>query len=111
MNSVISHHAHIYDLIRPSFSTLVELEIYPGSVKFDLLPLRPVSRTLRKFAYKVDGFDPDVLDTIPDVFPHLTTLKLVVWNSTQFQWMVRIQHTFFFFVVDLETDVFVIGFL
>jgi hypothetical protein len=68
----------MYDLIRPSFSTLVELEIDPGSVTFDLLPLRPVGRTLRKFVYKVDGFDPDILDIIPDVFPHLTTLHLML---------------------------------
>ena len=96
MDLAISHYAHVYDLIRPSFSTLVELEIYPDSVQFgsmaiDLLPLRPAGGTLRKFVYKA-GFDPEMLDTIPDVFPHLTTLELTVRNTTQdFQWKVCIQ--------------------
>jgi len=88
---VISYHAHVYDFIQPSFSTLVELQIYPDSVMFDLLPLKPVGRTLRKFVYSMNGFDPDILDTIPDVFPHLTTLGLVVRNITQdSRWKVRI---------------------
>ena len=81
----------MYDLIRPSFSTLVELEIYPHSGKLDLLPLKPVGRTLRKFVYKVDAFDSDILDTIPDLFPHVTTLQLIVRNTTQdSQWKVCI---------------------
>ena len=92
----VSNNAHVYDLIRPSFSTLVELEIYPGSVVVDLLPLRPVGSTLRKFVYGGNGFDPDILDTISDVFPHLTTLELTVWNrSRDFRWKVRNQLAFF----------------
>ena len=109
MNFDISHYAHIYDIIRPSFSTLVELEIYPGPVVLDpvildLLPLRPVGRTLRKFVYRVDGFDPDILDTIPDVFPHLTTLELMVRSSIpEFRWKVRIQVSLFFvFLSDIR---------
>jgi hypothetical protein len=92
LDLAISHHANIYDLIRPSFSTLVELEIYPGSITFDLLPLRPLGETLRGFSYKVEGFDPNILDTIPDLFPHLTELLLMVQNTTQdVQWKVWIQ--------------------
>ena len=105
---VISHHSHIYDLIRPSFSTLVELEIYPGPVVLDpvildLLPLRPVGRTLRKFVYRLDGFDPDILDTIPDVFPHLTTLELMVRSSPpELQWKVCIQVFVCVFISDIR---------
>jgi hypothetical protein len=57
----------------------------------DLLPLRPVGKTLRLFVYKMDGFDLDTLDTISDVFPHLTTLGLIIHRTTQdFQWKVCI---------------------
>jgi hypothetical protein len=94
IGSAISYHAQLCDFIRPSFSTLIELEIYSecDSVMFDLLPLRPVGRTLRKFAYRVDSFSPDILDTIPDIFPHLTTLHLMFRNRTEdFRWRVCLQ--------------------
>ena len=84
----------LYDLILPSFSTLVELRIrFPeasASCTFDLLPLKPVGKTLQKFFYKAHVFDPGLLDTIPAVFPHLTTLELMFWETPKGPWKVRV---------------------
>ena len=91
----------MYDLIRPSFSTLVQLELYPISKPFDLRPLIPVGQTLREFIYKVDEFDPNVLDVIPEVFPHLTGLILVIQKSTEeSRW--KVFNSFFFLVGNLK---------
>jgi len=51
----------------------------------------------------VDGFDPDILDTIPDVFPHLTTLGLIVQGDSHqyFRWKVSIQ---LFFLCALQDE-------
>jgi hypothetical protein len=92
-----SDHASLYDLIQPSFSTLVELRIRPlfpmdsTSWTFDLRPLKPVGRTLQKFSYKAPILDPDMLNTIPEVFPHLTSLELMFWSSLDLDspWKVR----------------------
>jgi hypothetical protein len=54
----------------------------------DLLPLRPVGGTLRLFTYKMDDFNLDILDTIPDVFPYLTALRLIV-RRTATHWQSR----------------------
>ena len=94
----------MYDLIRSSFSTLVELEIFLifddpfRSVVFDLLPLRPLGRTLQRFVYKVDGFDSGLLDSIPEVFPHLTDLELMVLNVAEdLLWKARITFSLILF--------------
>ena len=85
-----SSHTPLYDLIQPSFSTLVQLEIY--STNFDLVQLRPVGGTLRKFVYQVGTGHPEVLlDVIPDVFPHLTSLAVYVQRNVldlDLQWKV-----------------------
>ena len=96
---LFSYHAHMYDFIRPSFSTLVALDIHPDSDKLDLLLLRPLGGTLREFAYRVNGFDPAVLETIPVVFPHLTGLELVLKKPTgvNVQWEVCILPFLFLF--------------
>ena len=80
------------DFVQPSFSTLVVLEIHSDTFD-DLLPLRPVGGTLRKFNYRgkfvrhisAGSF----LDAIPDVFPHLTTLSFDVTGDTPYvRWKV-----------------------
>ena len=95
---LLSHHTSLYDLILPSFSTLVELRIrFPEasvSRQLNLLPLKPIGGTLQKFFYKAHTFDPNLLDTIPAVFPHLTTLELMFWETPQDAdslWKVRSQ--------------------
>jgi hypothetical protein len=89
----LSPHSSLYELILPSFSTLVELRIrFPetsASHTFDLLPLRPLGATLQKFFYKAHIFDPGLLDMIPGVFPLLTTLELMFWETPQHPWKVR----------------------
>jgi hypothetical protein len=95
---LLRYYFDLYRLIQPSFSTLVELEIFPRFPHyvrhrrpFDLRPLRPVGKTLQKFVYKMLDFDPGALDAIPDVFPHLITLELMVGTSERaFQWKVPI---------------------
>jgi len=71
--------AHLYELIRPSLTTLVELKINPFDV-FDLQLLKPAADTLRTFEYTiVGGADESILDTIPAILPHLTKLS-ITWD-------------------------------
>ncbi|KAG6826819.1 hypothetical protein H0H92_014288 [Tricholoma furcatifolium] len=70
---------HLYHLIRPSLSTLVELRIenYPETGNdLDLRLLRQAGETLRVFDYSMRNHDEGVLDLIPEIFPHLTKLAL-----------------------------------
>ena len=76
--------AHLYELIRPSLTTLVKLAIQ-NSVSvfrgdFDLRLLKPAADTLRTFDYTLQSTaDDSMLDTIPEILPHLTKLS-ITWN-------------------------------
>ncbi|CAA7267844.1 unnamed protein product [Cyclocybe aegerita] len=76
--------AHLYALVRPSLTTLVKLgidnepEIFGGD--FDLQLLKPAGRTLRTFEYTLQSSDETVLDTIPEILPHLTKLS-IQWDN------------------------------
>ena len=102
-----SHIDILYNVVQPSFSTLVELQLraYPSSgdtphsrAASDLLSLRPVGRTLQKFFYRFYYFHSSVLDTIPDVFPNLTWLQLSFRKPYNLDplWKVRNQTISFF---------------
>ena len=75
--------AHLYELIRPSLTTLVKLRIenrlpaFRGA--FDLQLLKPAADTLRTFDYTLQSADDSILDTIPEILPHLTKLS-ITWN-------------------------------
>ncbi|KAJ3494050.1 hypothetical protein NLJ89_g10891 [Agrocybe chaxingu] len=83
-NKLGSSLAHLYELIRPSLTTLVKLRIDNEPEKFggdiDLQFLKPAGRTLRTFEYTLQSSDESVLDTIPEIFPHLTTLS-IRWDN------------------------------
>ncbi|CAA7262518.1 unnamed protein product [Cyclocybe aegerita] len=76
--------AHLYELIRPSLVTLVKLRIDNQPEKFggdfDLQLLKPAGDTLRTFEYTLQSSNESVLDTIPEIFPHLTTLS-IRWDN------------------------------
>ncbi len=76
--------AHLYEFVRPSLTTLVELKIeympeeqYPD---FDLRLLKSAGHTLRVFEYHLQSNDESILHTIPEIFPHLTKLT-IVWEN------------------------------
>ena len=77
--------AHLYEFIRPTLTTLVELRIFnePGSLlpDLDLQLLKPAAHTLRTFEYTLQSNDESVLDTIPVIFPNLTKLS-INWENT-----------------------------
>ena len=69
--------AHLYELIRPSLTTLVELRIeYTPYPNFDLQLLKSTGHTLRVFEYNLQINDEIILHTIPEIFPHLTKLTI-----------------------------------
>ncbi|KAJ3513399.1 hypothetical protein NLJ89_g2961 [Agrocybe chaxingu] len=74
----------LYALIRPSLTTLAKLRIDNSPEKFggdfDLQLLKPAGRTLRTFEYTLQSSDDSILDTIPDIFPHLTKLS-IQWDN------------------------------
>ena len=76
--------AHLYELIRPTLTTLVKLRIYnePGEIcgDFDLQLLKPTADTLRTFEYTLQSADEGILDTIPAILPHLTKLS-IKWDN------------------------------
>ena len=78
-----SAHTHLYELIRPSLETLVDLHLddhlFKLGTDFDLQLLKPAGKTLRSFKYFLASNDEGILDTIPGYFPHLTSLSLR-WN-------------------------------
>ena len=70
--------AHLYELIRPTLTTLVKFRIdFCGN--FDLQLLKPSAVTLRSFEYTLQSADEGILDTIPAILPHLTKLK-ITWG-------------------------------
>jgi hypothetical protein len=75
--------AHLYELIRLTLTTLVELRIdnMPDGLlgDFDLQILKPSGDTLRLFEYTLQSVDESILDTIPTILPHLTKLS-IKWN-------------------------------
>ena len=77
--------AHLYELIRPTLTTLVELKLdtdIPLDV-FDLQLLKPTADTLRSFEYTlVQSDDVSILDTIPSILPHLTKLS-ITWDFSE----------------------------
>lgn len=77
-----SAHTHLYELIRPSLETLVDLVIDNHlSTDFDLQLLKPAGNTLRSFEYFLASNDEGILDIVPIIFPHLTSLSLR-WDFT-----------------------------
>ena len=72
--------AHLYEFIRPTLTTLVELEILFENDELigdlDLQLLKPAANTLRTFKYALRSSDESVFDTIPAIFPHLSKLSL-----------------------------------
>ena len=83
-----SSSTHLYNLIRPSLTTLVELRItrLPEQllVNFDLRLLQPAGDTLRVLQWFVPSHDESILDIVPEILPNLVTLK-IEW-SKRFVW-------------------------
>ena len=74
--------AHLYELIRPTLTTLVELKMDNGFLgDFDLQLLKPAAHTLRTFEYTLLSADESILNTIPAILPHLTKLS-IKWENT-----------------------------
>ena len=74
--------AHLYELIRPTLTTLVELRIDNSSDDdFDLQLLKPCTDTLRTFEYTLQSADESILEAIPVILPHLTKLSIKWENS------------------------------
>ena len=76
--------AHLYEFIRPTLTTLVELEIVFENDQFigdlDLQLLKPAANTLRTFKYTLQSPDESVFDSIAAIFPHLSRLS-IKWES------------------------------
>ena len=73
--------AHLYELIRPTLTTLVKFRINNASEdEFDLQLLKPSTETLRMFEYTLQGVDESILYTIPAILPHLTKLS-IKWDN------------------------------
>ncbi|KAF8907720.1 hypothetical protein CPB84DRAFT_1768636 [Gymnopilus junonius] len=76
--------AYLYELIRPSLSTLVELKIKSSlelpCLDVDIQFLRPAGDTLRSFECTFPSGNESVLDIIPDIFPNLTKLA-ITWSN------------------------------
>ncbi|KAF9479386.1 hypothetical protein BDN70DRAFT_993517 [Pholiota conissans] len=76
--------AHLYELVRSSLTTLVELrlDIDPENLlpDFDLQLLKPAGHTLRTFEYSLQHRDESILYLIPTIFPLLTKLS-IQWNN------------------------------
>ncbi len=87
-----SAYDHLYDLVRPSLSTLLDLEIdhcpYIHGPNFDLQFLKPAGNTLRSFRYWVVSDDQSIFDHIPVLFPHLNKLD-IRWSK----YMPRTRHS------------------
>jgi len=74
-----SAYDHLYYLVRPSLSTLVDLQIehYPRlGPKFDLQLLKPAGNTLRSFRFLAVGDDQSIFYDVPVLFPHLIKLDI-----------------------------------
>jgi len=77
--------AHLYELIRPSLTTLVVLTVdnmpeSDGLSVSDLHLLKPTANTLRTFECTLQSADESILDTIPAILPHLTGLS-IIWDD------------------------------
>ena len=74
---------HLYDFIRLSLTTLVELRITflpKPLVDFDIRLLHPAGDTLRVFQWFVPNHDESILDIVPEIMPNLVTLK-IEWTN------------------------------
>ena len=73
---------HLYELIQPKLTTLVELRLRINVIRtrtydvFDLQLPKPVADTLRTFEYRPQSADESILDSIPAILPHLTKLSI-----------------------------------
>jgi len=92
---------HLCELVRPSLSTLVSLRLdnepeHQGA-DLDLQLLKPAGTTLRTFEYTLQSGDTGILDTISEIFPHLTKLA-ITWSNLFIphspEWTVRFQSLF-----------------
>ncbi|KAF9483966.1 hypothetical protein BDN70DRAFT_873103 [Pholiota conissans] len=76
--------AHLFALIQPSLTTLVELfvDYTPEelSAPLDLRLLSPAGNTLQVFEYTLQSPDDKILDIIPEIFPDLTKLA-ITWDN------------------------------
>jgi hypothetical protein len=70
--------AHLYPLFRSSLTTLVELNISEPQLSRGLELLRPAATTLRHFTCELCGNDEGILSLIPEVFPGLTYLSIIL---------------------------------
>ena len=74
--------AHLYEFIRPTLTTLVELKMDNGLLgDFDLQLLKPAADTLRTFKYTLLSADENILYTIPAILPRLIKLS-IKWENT-----------------------------
>ena len=72
--------AQLYEFIRPSLITLVELQISSSSEEladFDLHLLKPAANTLRIFSFAPRRAAGRIFHDIPDVLPNLTQLAIM----------------------------------
>ena len=78
--------ARLYEFIRPTLTTLVELRIGDGNHSwdkycgdFDVQQLKPAANTLRTFRCTLQSCNESILDTIPAILPQLTNLS-IIWD-------------------------------
>ena len=92
---------HLYEFIRPTLTTLVELSIEIAAVDrfigdLDLQLLKPAADTLRTFKYTLQSADESILDTIPAILPHLSKLS-IRWDNYPKHSILWKACTFFFY--------------
>jgi hypothetical protein len=94
--------AHLYELIRPTLTTLVKLRIdmKPDELlgDFDLQLLKPTADTLRTFEYTLQSADESILDIIPAILPHLTNISIESKHSFMNHSILWKACTIFFFL-------------
>ena len=79
--------SHLYEFLRPSLDTLtcLELDDYPI---LELRVLGPACTSLRKLKYTTYSRSPQVLETVVEMFPHVTDLALLfqtcIWMVLKF---------------------------
>ncbi|KIM90817.1 hypothetical protein PILCRDRAFT_1065 [Piloderma croceum F 1598] len=68
--------SHLYEFLRPSLGTLTCLELHDYPIlKFCVLG--PACTSLRKLKYTTYNQSPQVLETIAEMFPHVTDLAML----------------------------------
>ena len=88
---------HLYEFIRPTLTTLVELRIDGLIAYLDLQLLKPAADTLRTFEYTVQRVDESILDTIPTILPHLSKLSIRWENYPKHSVLWKVCTIFFYY--------------